>query len=264
VQRSTSTASSSATSPRPSSNLAAVEAILHRLYIGDPAARLRDEDHQKARELVVVLDEIARIAPRAGTLVDAAAGKGAVGLAAIATVLDPKAWRLIAIERDAHRVELLRRAGSDLPLDARACDVGDPAAWPDDPTLVVALHACGLATDAVIDRAIAARARHVLLVPCCYGGFATHADAARPTDAYAHDWADAMGVRPGVLRASLARTLTDAERTLRLEAAGYETTVIDPIPASVTPFGRLWRARRVNEPVRMARARADLERLGRR
>jgi hypothetical protein len=244
--------------------VATVEAILHRLFIGDPTAALRDEDRQKARELVVLLEEIARIASRAGTLVDAAAGKGAVGLTALATVLDPKTWRLVAIERDAHRVELLLRASAELPVDARATDVGDASAWPDEPALVVALHACGLATDAVIDRAVAVRARHIVLVPCCYGGFATHAGAGRPTDAYAHEWADAMGVQPGVLRASLARTLTDTERTLRLEAAGYETTVIDAIPASVTPFGRLWRARRVNEPVRMARAKADLERLRRR
>lgn len=241
-----------------------MEAILHRLFIGEPTAALRDEDRQKAHELVVVLDELARIAPRAGTFVDAAAGKGAVGLTALATVLDAKTWQLVAIERDAHRVELLRRASGDLPVDARATDVGDASAWPDEPALVVALHACGLATDAVIDRAVAVRARHILLVPCCYGGFATHADAARPTDDYAHEWADAMGIQTGVLRASLARTLTDTERTLRLEAAGYETTVIDAIPASVTPFGRLWRARRVGEPVRMARARADLERLRRR
>ena len=244
--------------------VATVEAILHRLFIGDSTAALRDEDRQKARELAVVLDEIARIAPRAGTIVDAAAGKGAVGLTALATVLDSKAWRVVAIERDAHRIELLRRASADLATDARAGDVAHPSAWPDEPTLVVALHACGLATDAIIDRAVAVRARHILLVPCCYGGFATHADAARPTDAYAHEWAEAMGVQPGVLRASLARTLTDTERTLRLEAAGYETTVIDAIPATVTPFGRLWRARRVNEPVRMERARVDLERLRRR
>jgi threonine dehydrogenase-like Zn-dependent dehydrogenase len=238
-----------------------IEAILHRLFIGDPSAALRDEDRQKARELTVVLDEIARAAPRSGTLVDAAAGKGAVGLTALATVLDPKAWRLVAIERDPRRVELLRAAAGDLSLEAHACDVDDAAAWPEEPTVVVGLHACGLATDAIIDRAVAAQARHLLLVPCCYGGMATHADAARPVDPYAHGWADAMGVRPGVLRASLARTLTDTERTLRLEAAGYETTVIDAIPAAVTPFGRLWRARRVYEPVRMARARDDLDRL---
>ncbi len=244
--------------------LARIEAILHRLYIGDPTAALRDEDRQKARELAVVLDEIERLAPRSGTLVDAAAGKGAVGLVALATVLDPEAWHLVSIERDPARIDALRRSASDLAVDAHACDVADPSVWPEEPAMVVALHACGLATDAVIDRAIAARARHLLLVPCCYGGFATHADAARPTDPYAHAWADDIGVRSGVLRASLARTLTDTERTLRLEAGGYETTVIDAIPASVTPFGRLWRARRVHEPVRMARAREDLERLQRR
>jgi hypothetical protein len=241
-------------------DVARLEAILHRLYIGDPSAALRDEDRQKARELAVVLDEIARIAPRAGTLVDAAAGKGAVGLAALETVLDPKAWRVVAIERDARRMEVARSAG----VETHACDVADPAAWPDEPTLVVGLHACGLATDAILERAIAVRAVHVLLVPCCYGGFATHAGAARPTDSYVHEWADAMGVRTGVLRAGLARALTDTERTLRLEAGGYETTVIDAIPPSITPFGRLWRARRVYEPVRMARAHEDLARLQRR
>jgi hypothetical protein len=243
-------------------SLPALEALLHTMYVGEPTASLREEERKKARELEVLLAEMDRIAPRTGTLVDAAAGKGALGIAAIATILP--AWKLVSLEIDARRVGLLehaaRRAG--ITVEARAADVAAVEAWPTDPTLVVALHACGRATDAVLERAAAAGARHLLLVPCCYGGFAIHPDAARPTDDAVHGWAERIGFpSQGLVRASLARALVDAERTLRLEALGYETVVVDAIPASVTPFGRLWRARRVRERVRMARSAALLERL---
>jgi hypothetical protein len=56
--------------------------------------------------------------------------------------------------------------------------------------------------------------------------------------------------------------MVSAARTLRLEAAGYQTEVVELVPPTVTPHNLLWRARRVGEPVRMAEARAALARLG--
>ena len=53
----------------------------------------------------------------------------------------------------------------------------------------------------------------------------------------------------------------DAERTLRLEAAGYATEVVPFVPPTVTPHNLLWRARRVGEPRAMADAAERLERL---
>jgi hypothetical protein len=55
--------------------------------------------------------------------------------------------------------------------------------------------------------------------------------------------------------------MVDAERTWRLEAAGYETEVVEFVPATVTPHNLLWRSRLVGEPVRMAAAARALERL---
>jgi short-subunit dehydrogenase involved in D-alanine esterification of teichoic acids len=55
--------------------------------------------------------------------------------------------------------------------------------------------------------------------------------------------------------------MVDAERTLRLEAAGYETEVVELVPPTVTPHNLVWRARRVGEPGRMARAAEALARL---
>ncbi|WP_044252584.1 methyltransferase, partial [Chondromyces apiculatus] len=134
-------------------------------------------------------------------------------------------------------------------------DVADLTLWPSDPDLVVALHACGPASDRILDLAVARRARWLFLVPCCYAG-------AVPFSPTAEARADALGVpRHAEVRRRLITGLIDAERTLRLEAAGYETTVVPFVPPTVTPHNLLWRARRVAEPRRMAEAASRLAKL---
>ena len=64
----------------------------------------------------------------------------------------------------------------------------------------------------------------------------------------------ALGVpRHAEVRKRVVMSLVDAERTLRLEAAGWETTVAALVPPSVTPYNLMWRARRMREPQRMTR-----------
>ncbi len=167
----------------------------------------------------------------------------------------------MVIERDPSRLAACRAAAALLRpgvhVDLRAGDVADPAIWPAAPHAVVALHACGPASDAVITSAAAARARWIHLVPCCYG-------AGVPFAAAAEARADAIGVpRQAEVRRAFVAALIDAERTLRLEAAGYEVTVVPFVPKSVTPHNLLWRARRAGEPARMREAMGLLERLHR-
>ena len=54
------------------------------------------------------------------------------------------------------------------------------------------------------------------------------------------------------MRRRFVQAFVDAERTLRLEAAGWQTEVVELCPPTVTPHNLLWRARRVGEPGRMA------------
>jgi hypothetical protein len=246
--------------------IAEVERWLDDLYIAAEGAGLRDEDRRKAVEVAAMLDEIRLALGRTGrarpvTLVDAAAGKAYVGLLAARLVLEPlgRRGRVVALEREPDRAAAARaavaRLGSRLPIECVVADVADPAAWPEAPDLVVALHACGPAADAVIDRATAAGARRLLLVPCCTGAAVTAAAVADAT-------ARALGVpRQAPVRRRFVQALVDSERTLRLEAAGYETEVVEFVPPTVTPHNLLWRARRVREPRRSAAARAALERL---
>lgn len=238
-----------------------VESALARLYAplgpGDPTLRLRDEDRKKARELLSLVAEVGRIARRS-RCVDAAAGHAYAGL--VAAELVGGIDELVVIERDERRSgrsrEAAERATRLARFFARAGDVGDASLWPDAPDLVLALHACGGAADAVIEAAAAARARRVLLVPCCYA-------RALPFDARAEALADSLDLpRHALVRRPFAKSLVDAARVLRLEALGYDVELVAFVPASVTEHNLLFRCRRADEPTRMRRSAGALERLG--
>lgn len=253
-----------------------VERWMERLFVGVPGAHLRTEDRRKAVEVAALLAEIKRAAARCGqrgghetkrglVLVDAAAGKTYVGLLAARLVLVPGAdaqGRVIAIEREparaavaAQAAHILQQEAGTVPVEVRVGDVQDGRLWPDAPDIVVALHACGPAADVILDGAVASEARHLLLVPCCTGD----AIAVMKT-------AEAAAVRDGIprhapVRRRFLQAFVDAERTLRLEAAGYETEVVEFCAPTVTPHNLLWRARRVREPGRQEGARRMHERL---
>ena len=73
--------------------------------------------------------------------------------------------------------------------------------------------------------------------------------------------ADRLGVpsQPAVRR-RFVQAVIDSERTLRLEAGGFEVTVGPLVPPTVTPHNLVWQARWVGSVRRQEEAR---ERLGR-
>jgi hypothetical protein len=235
-----------------------IRSALHRLFIGCADAGLRAEDEKKCAEVRALLGELGRVR-RGGLLVDAAAGKAPVGLIAVELL---GFERLVVIEREAGRVAACRAAVERLERHAevriREGDAGDLALWPARPDAAVALHACGPAADRIIDAAIGARARFLLLAPCCYGAeipFARNAAGAV---------ARADLCRHAEIRRRMESALVDAERTLRLEAGGYRVEVVQFVPPAVTPHNLLWRARWAGEPVAMARAAERLRALNER
>lgn len=244
-----------------------IERLFELTYIGAERARLRVEDRKKSRELDGFLRETARAIDAISRsrdpirIVDAAAGKAYVGLLTLKLVVAPRARRaeLTLIERDGARLDACRSAAEQLLGNAQiayaATDVGQASSWPTDPDLVVALHACGDATDRVIERAIERRARHVLVAPCCVA-------AALPAARRAEAKADRDGLpRHAEVRRMHVEAMVLAERVLTLEAAGWETTVVSFVAPTVTPYHRLVRARRVGEPRRMEEARERLHRM---
>ena len=238
-----------------------VEGCLHRLFIKADGTALRREDKKKAAELVPLLAEVARLTrnrPR-GVLVDLCAGKSPLGLLSAALVLQP-GWRVVVVDRDAARVDAARRAaiGVDCVVDIVVASVGDDQvhALVATADIVVALHACGAASDAVIDAVGLARPAHLLLVPCCYGAHpksATVGVPAIPGQALLAGLTDIIP-RQGVVGRRLAQAVIDAERTLRLESLGYDVEVVEFVAPTVTPHNLLWRARRGLDERRRAEA----------
>jgi hypothetical protein len=226
-----------------------VEHWLDRLYVAAEGAGLRTEERRKALELAPMLQEIDRMLRRFSSrssivLVDAAAGKSYLGLLAARLILEPMARpaAVITIEQNPDRVERSRNAAASLDtviaIDCRCSDLANPDAWPPQPTLVAALHACGPAADAIIERSINAEAKGLLLVPCCTSN--TVASAAG-----AFERADRLGIsHHAPVRRRFIQAIVDSERTRRLESAGYETEVVEFVGARVTPHNLLWRARR--------------------
>ncbi len=232
-----------------------VEAKLQSMFIDAAGTSLRREDLKKAVEVAALLDELARLG-RTGTLVDVAAGKSYLGLLAVELL---GFEHLVVIERDERRLEDVRRAMGKLTrpakVDLRLGEVSDASLWPERPGVVMALHACGAASDAVIDAALAREAKWLLLVPCCYG-------PAIPSWANAQAQAERLGIpHHAEAQKRFLHALVDAERISRLEAAGWETTAVPFVAPTVTPHNLLLRARRLKEPARMAEAAQRRRRL---
>jgi len=240
--------------------LSDVEDWLDRLYVAAEGAKLRQEDRRKALEVAAMIEEVERAVSRFSRrssllLVDAAAGKSYVGLLAAKLVLTARDRRasVVTIECDPQRVRASRRAverlETTIPVECREAAVETESAWPAQPSIVTALHACGLAADAIIDRTIAGRARILLLVPCCTSDAVTASDRA-------HAHVASLGIpHHAPVRRRFIQAVVDTERTLRLEAAGYETEVVEFVAPTVTPHNLLWRARLVGESRRMASAK---------
>ncbi len=160
---------------------------------------------------------------RAPRMADLCCGHGLTGLL------------FAASEREVKEVILLDRAKppkADLIVEAvveAAPWVEEKVRWIEDDvsraaehlepdTSIIAVHACGVFTDRVIDAALAVGG-NVAVMPCCY--------------------AQTAAAVPAALREALGAELaTDVHRTYRLEAAGYRVEWAK-IPAAITPKNRI-------------------------
>lgn len=240
---------------------ARVASAFHGGWIGDPGATLRAEDRLECEELAGFLGEVAHSLRALGrrrplSIIDAAAGRGLVGVLAAHLLFPGGGVRLRLVERDPHSLARASEAGARLgvsSVEALESDLAAPEAFFPEPDLVTALHACGDASDRTIAQVVTQRARRLLLAPCCVA-------RSLPASERAFRAAERSGLpRAGELLRRYVEAWVMAERVHELERHGYETEVVSFTSARVTPHHLVLRARRVNEPHRMARAAAQLE-----
>lgn len=156
-------------------------------------------------------------------IVDAAAGKGYLGLVASQLLLKPAGkGRLVAIESRDDLAERVDRIADNhgLPVAVERSTIVD-ADLPGRVHFLLALHACDTATDEAIVRGLRAKADYIAVVPCCQAEVARllkEAGDDRPTAAL---WQHAMH------RREMGAHLTNVIRALALQARGYQVTVTE-------------------------------------
>lgn len=142
----------------------------------------------------------------------------------------------------AHCNELAKRFG----FDALSFYVGDISSFEgvNEVDMVVTLHACDVATDYALDKAVKWGAKVIFSVPCCQ-----------------HELHNQMNCRPlnsilkyGLIQERMAALLTDALRANLLEEAGYEVQILEFIDMEHTPKNILIRAMKREGNSRMGQA----------
>lgn len=103
---------------------------------------------------------------------------------------------------------------------------------PDSIDMVVALHACDTATDAALAMAVHSKAKVILAAPCCQHELFNQLKSVS---------LDGL-LQYGLLKERFAALTTDAARACLLEAAGYQTQMLEFIDSEHTPKNLLIRA----------------------
>jgi len=105
--------------------------------------------------------------------------------------------------------------------------------------VVIALHACDIATDMAISKGIEAQAKYIVVAPCCHKQIRK---AMQKTDSSMNSL-----LKYGILKERQAEMITDTIRALLLESQGYEVNVFEFISSEHTGKNVMLTARKTNK-----------------
>ncbi len=202
--------------------------FLHELGVTDASGQLIPAMSRKWKQINKFIEVFAAALARSPLaeqerihVVDFGSGKGYLTFA----IHD---WLRHSMQRDARvtgvelrddLVQLCQRVIGKLQLEGMDYEQGDVRDYhPADLNVVIALHACDIATDHAIHLGIRAGAEIILCSPCCH-------KEVRPQLLSPHPLRPIL--QHGIHLGQEAEMLTDGLRALLLDAAGYDTQVFE-------------------------------------
>lgn len=216
------------------------EPFLHALDISDTNGRVHDKKQPKFRQICRFIEYIRDAAeklPKTGSLyvADLCCGKSYLSFA-VYHYLNAVLHREVTmdcVDRKASVMAECAEIAEKLNYTGMHFTCGDVFEYipKQRPHMVISLHACDTATDAVLDVAMRTRAQIILSTPCCHHDMNRRLNC--PTLAF-------IGERP-LLRQKFCDAATDALRLLRLDAMGYKTDATELIDPEDTPKNILLR-----------------------
>jgi hypothetical protein len=224
--------------------------------------RRRDKFRQINRFLEFIADVVpeleAALAERTAdelTVIDFGCGKSYLTFATYyyLSIVRGLPVRIIGLDLKEDVIAECSRLAGGYGYDGLTFAVGDIAKYAgcDSADLVISLHACDVATDYALERAVRWNARVILSVPCCQHELnaqlgSTPVDPPLPvgpsSDAAAGRAVLSPAFSHGIVRERMAALLTDAMRASLLESAGYRVQILEFIDMSHTPKNLLIRA----------------------
>lgn len=102
-----------------------------------------------------------------------------------------------------------------------------------DPDVVIALHACDIATDIALYQAISSGAKYIFSSPCCHKEIRKFIAPRSPINSM---------TKHGILAERQAEMLTDTLRCLLLESHGYKTDIFEFVSTQHSPKNLMIRA----------------------
>lgn len=197
--------------------------------------------YDKFRQINRFLEYIEDILPKLDkerelTIIDFGCGKSYLTFAMYYYLKELKGYniRIIGLDLKADVIEHCNELRTRYGYDKLDFYVGDIATYKDvdKVDMVVTLHACDIATDYALAKAVKWGAEVILSVPCCQheANRTIKSDILSPVMDY------------GILKERMAAIVTDAARAKLLTANGYDTQILEFIDMEHTPKNVLIRA----------------------
>lgn len=226
-------------------------ALLRVIGVSDGAGAIRasmrgkyDQINSFLRELDSVLYEEAQGGPAGLSFLDCGCGRAYLTLSACCYMRYARGAEVsvCGVDRNGELIGKCREMADALGLAGSATfecqDLADytPQGEVD---VLLSLHACDLATDMAIAAGVRARARHMLVAPCCQHDLQKQLRDGGPSRAL---------LRHSILRERLADILTDAFRAQILRICGYRTRIAEFVSPEATARNIMIRASRGLKP----------------
>ncbi len=209
------------------------EQFLVHLGVSDKNGRVYDKKQAKFRQINRFLELIRDVEDKLPDgelrICDLCCGKSYLSFAVYHyfAVIKKRSVKMTGIDLKPDVVEYCSSVSRALGFDGLEFLCGDINFYSADEhvNLVISLHACDIATDIVLDKALAWRADIILSTPCC------HHDLNRRLDCDALSFV----AEHSMLRQKLCDAATDALRLKLLEAHGYDVSALELVDPDETP-----------------------------
>ncbi len=230
--------------------------FLQHLGVSDTNGRIYDKKQSKFRQINKFVENVRDIyshLPEEGELVvyDLCCGKSYLSFAVyhyLKNVMG-RDVKMYGVDLKADVIDYCNSVAREVGFDGLEFFCEDITKYECErkPHLVISLHACDIATDIVLQKAIDEEARVILSTPCCHHEL-NHTINCKSL---------AFVTEYSMLRQKLCDAATDALRLKKLEANNYSCVAMELIDPEETPKNILLRAiKKPNTPANLKRAQA--------